>query len=97
MCVGPGSVPQGAGLDFNLVRETFYWYTLYSVSTCTCTCIFFKASQPRGRASGSRAYERHRLANVHWQCMRENASFHSFFLFHLCQQNTVAVSGRVAY
>ena len=30
--------------------------------------IFFKASQPRGRASGSRAYERHEMQGVILTC-----------------------------
>ena len=36
--------------------------------------IFFKASQPRGRASGSRAYERHEMQGVILKCTRHECS-----------------------
>ena len=38
-------------------------------------CInFFKASQPRGWASGSRAYERHEMQGVILKCTRHECS-----------------------
>ena len=62
---------------------------------CVCVLyIFFKASQPRGRASGSRAYERHEMQRVILKCTRHECSvfvqrvallISSFFLkVHAC-------------
>ena len=36
--------------------------------------IFFKASQPRGWVSGSRAYERHEMQGVILKCTRHECS-----------------------
>ena len=36
--------------------------------------IIFKASQPRGRASGSRAYGRHEMQGVIIKCTRHECS-----------------------
>ena len=48
-------------------RNIYYMcmYTLYKI---------FKASQPRGRASGSRVYERHEMQGVIIKCIRHECS-----------------------
>ena len=44
-------------------------------SACTALkFIIFKASQPRGRASGSHAYERHEMQGVIIKCTRDECS-----------------------
>ena len=43
--------------------------------SCSCCCIYiYKASQPRGQASGSRAYGRHEMQGVIFKCTRHECS-----------------------
>jgi len=46
----------------------------YTSWLCSSDTSFFKASQPRGRASGSRACERHKMQGVITKCTRHECS-----------------------
>ena len=51
-----------------------YAKTCSSFCRCVWRDIIFKASQSRGRASGSRAYERHEIQGVIIKCTRHECS-----------------------
>ena len=71
-----------------VVATTHYGLFTYIIYTCIqsqvysrgkqfnlgMTWLFYKASQPRGRASGSRAYERHEMQGVIFKCTRHECS-----------------------
>ena len=50
------------------------WEDLMTENTSGVHTHFFKASQPRGPASGSRAYERHEMQGVILKCSRHERS-----------------------
>ena len=64
--LGPGSVPgQKFSFPFFLpyvCQQSNSYHTIHPLMYCAY--VFFKASQPRGRASGSHAYERHEMQDV---------------------------------